>query len=389
MNDSCKGFNKKNLMIIGSIGLFLCSFCSPTISAELSYVTPTYVKPITTPYEQFNDINPNWSVNGKVISYERFDTLTHEIVLVDSTGQRLKRVTTNTSKDEDLALLLPEIEQSHYFAFNISWSSDNEHYVFISNGSTNNFDLYLGSIADKSITRITTHDAIDNQAHWSPNSEQLVFVSSRQGRANLHIYDINSKKVSSLTKLSSDTLNPIWSPNGEKLAFMHGEGNVYQIYVIDDISEPTKSLRRITNLPNNNNIRPSWSPDGSKIAFFTLDLEQSQHHWKIAVIDANSRASISDSTIDQYVISNHVIQNSFNGPSWLPDNTHIAYVQHIDDHYNPIHLVNIHSKKQGLILTNTKMNRDVSCSSNGTLAFQSQDEQWSRIFIAKLPGFKG
>jgi len=381
---STKNTITAHILLAGIISTFSLS----VMCADLKYITPTFVKPVTTPYEQFNDINPSWSVNGETVSYERFDSLTHEIVLVDSNGERIKHVTTNVSDDPDLALLLPEISQSHYFAFNISWSADSERYVFVSNGTTNNFDLYLGSMVDKNVTRITSHDAIDNQANWSPNAEKLVFVSSRLGRANLHIYDINSKTISSLNGLNADKLNPIWSPDGKKLAFMQGEGNVYQIFVIDDIKNPKQTLRQVTNLPNNNNIRPSWSPDGSKIAFFTLDLQQATQFWKIAVINSNSHTIITEESLDQHIVSSQVIQNSLNGPSWLPDNTHIAYIQYIDDHYNPIHLVNIYNKSQGLVLTNTKMNRDVSCSSKGTLAFQSQDEQWSRIFIAKLPGFK-
>jgi len=364
------------------------SFPFSSIAEELHYITPSFVKTVTTPYEQFNDINPNWSVNGDTISYERFDSVIHEIVLVDSYGKRVKRISTNASDDTDLSLLLPEINQAHYFSFNISWSADSERYVFVSNGKTNNFDLYLGNTKDNNITRLTNHVAIDNQANWSPNADKLVFVSSRLGRANLHIYDIKSKTIRSITDLNADTLNPTWSPDGNKIAFMHGEGNVYQIFIVDDINNPKASLRQITDLPNNNNIRPSWSPDGSKIAFFTLDLQQTQQYWQIAVINDTSQSMITADILDQHIVSSQVIQNSLNGPSWLPDNTHIAYVQYIDDHYNPIHLVNINNKKQGLVLTNTKMNRDVSCSANGTLAFQSQDEQWSRIFIAKLPGFK-
>ena len=356
----------------------------------LQYITPTYVKSVTAPYEQFNDINPNWSLDGDTISYERFDSLTHEIVLVDKDGERLKLVSTNADDDSDLDLLLPEITQSQYFAFNISWSPDNENYVFISNGSSDNFDLYLGNLNDKEVTRITNHEAIDNQAQWSPKSDKFVFVSSRLDRANLHIYDIKTKQISLVTSQVSDTLNPVWSPDGSKIAFMQGEGNSFQIYIIDDINHPKKTLRKITNLPGSNNIRPSWSPNGKKLSFFTLNIEQSlQQHWQIAVVDSNTTTAITPQTINQHIVSDHVIQNSLNGPSWLPDNKHIAYIQYIDDTYNPIHLVNITNKQQGLVLTNTKMNRDVSCSTNGTLAFQSQDEQWSRIFIAKLPGFKG
>jgi len=376
-----------NLLVVTFL---ILSFHSLSLNAEnLSYITPTHIQSVTDPYEHYNDINPSWSSDGKIISYERFDATNHEIVLVDQKGERIKFVSTKSNDEDDLALLLPELDSTPYFAFNISWASDNKQYIFVSNGSSDNFDLYQGNTIDKEPKRITHHESIDNQAQWSPSSAQVVFVSSRDNKANLYLFDISTKKPTSLLSLTEDAINPVWSPDGKKIAFMLGKGNIFQIYVIDDIKNANESIRQLTDLTFYNNIRPSWSPDGSKIAFFTLQTKNNEdQQWDIAVVNSALAQPVTDANISRHIVSSNVIQNSLKGPSWIPDNKHIAYVQYIDDLYNPIHLVNVNNKHQALIITNTKMNRDVSCSSTGTLVFQSQDEQWSRIFTAKLPGFE-
>jgi hypothetical protein len=47
-------------------------------------------------------------------------------------------------------------------------------------------------------------------------------------------------------------------------------------------------------------------------------------------------------------------------------------------------MVDITEKKNIAINTQTKMNHDVACSADGTLAFRAQVEQWDHIYIAKL-----
>jgi len=383
---SRKYYHMTNKFILFII-LLLC-VQAMTWSADIGFVSPVYVKSISEPYERYNDINPSWSHASEYISFERYDALSHEIVVVDTDGKLVKNISTKTSPDVELSELLPELSDSTHFSFNMHWATNSDSFVFVSNGKTDNFDIYSGDIADTTIHRLTTHNAIDNQVHWAPNTKQLAFISSRQGKAGLMLYNFATKKVSPALSGNYDVLNPVWSPTGDKIALMIGDSNRFQIYVIDDIKNADSSLRAITNFPHRNNIRPSWSPDGKHLAFFSIDINQDSNlAWQLLVVDANNNSQISKNSIQKHILSDHVIQNSVYGPCWLPDNKHIAYIQYIDDSYNPIHIVNTKNKKQGLVITNTKINRDLSCSPSGMLAFQSQDKQWSRIFIAKLPGY--
>lgn len=359
---------------------------SSAYASEISLAAkPDYVKSITNPYEQYNDIHPTWSADGNIISFERYDTGKHEIILSDRKGKKLQTIAISSASEFSLDDLLGETSNSMSFNSGISWAPDNSQFVFTSNGKFNNFDLYLGNFGQSQSKRITFHHQKDSQATWSPNGKYIAFVSSRNGHAQLYRYDTESSEIVKLLDKDHDTFYPSWSPDSTKLVFMQERNNTYQIFVIDNIEKPEKSLRQVTEL-NSHSIKPSWSMDGSKLAFYHSSNSSNQDEvWDILVVDYAAGSLITSKTINKHIVANNVILNSESGPTWLPDNSHIAYVSNENERYNPIHLVNIHSKKTILFNTDTKLNKDLSCSKDGILAFQTQDRQWSRIFIAKLP----
>ena len=68
----------------------------------------------------------------------------------------------------------------------------------------------------------------------------------------------------------------------------------------------------------------------------------------------------------------------------MPDSQRIVYVKNDRQEYNPIYLVDLKAKTNLPIKTDTKMNHDVVCSADGTIAFRAQVHQWDQIFLAKL-----
>jgi Tol biopolymer transport system component len=68
----------------------------------------------------------------------------------------------------------------------------------------------------------------------------------------------------------------------------------------------------------------------------------------------------------------------------MPDSRRIVYVKNERQEYHPIYVVNVRDKVSKLLKTDTKMNHDVACSSDGTIAFRAQVDQWDRIFVARM-----
>ncbi|HLU88548.1 MAG TPA: DPP IV N-terminal domain-containing protein, partial [Cyclobacteriaceae bacterium] len=98
---------------------------------------------------------------------------------------------------------------------------------------------------------------------WSPDGQQLVFHSYRDG--NYHIYTIN-KDGSGLTQLTSgisDNREPHWSPDGSSVIFSSDRSGNYDIWKLDLNS---RDLRQLTTDPANDS-NPAFSSSGDKIAF--------------------------------------------------------------------------------------------------------------------------
>jgi len=376
---------------ISAIGLLTTSWlwAFSAIANESEITHPQYVQTITNPYEQNNDIHPSWSRDGEIISFERYDSEKHEIILTDKQGVQLQTISISANKEFNLDDILGESDNGVSFNSGISWAPKGDKFVFTSNGKFNNFDLYTGKLGVSQSKRITYHHQKDSHANWSYDGRYIAFISSRSGWAQLYRFDTQTGEILNLLDNKYNSFYPIWSPDSKKLAFMQEIDDVFQIFVIDDIEKPSASLRALTKL-SDINLRPSWSEDGRQIAFFHYNKASELNPiWDIVMLQSNRETPLLDKDIDKHTIANNVIINSETGPTWIPNSNHIAYVKNINEKYNPIYLVNLKTNKHTLFRTNTNLNKDLACSKDGILAFQSQDKQWSRIFISKLPDFKG
>jgi Tol biopolymer transport system component len=109
--------------------------------------------------------------------------------------------------------------------YNAAWAPDGGSIVFTSerNGSA---DLFRVKPDGAGLTRLTTDPAYDDQAAFSPDSKQLVFVSTRgNGLANLWIMEIATGHASQLTAVAGGNFRPSWSADGKWIAFSSGRGN--------------------------------------------------------------------------------------------------------------------------------------------------------------------
>ena len=76
------------------------------------------------------------------------------------------------------------------------------------------------------LTRLTTDPAYDDQAAFSPDGKQLVFVSTRSGgSAHLWTMDLATQSAKALTSGTGGDFRPSWSPDGKWIAFSSDRGN--------------------------------------------------------------------------------------------------------------------------------------------------------------------
>jgi Tol biopolymer transport system component len=168
--------------------------------------------------------------------------------------------------------------------YNASYSADGKWVVFTSerNGSA---EIYRVKTDGTGLERLTDNVAYDDQATFSPDGRQIVFVCSREGgRSNLWLLDVATHKVARLTKGAWGDFRPAYSPDGKWIAFSSDRNTPYktadgrweQAQLIDIyLMHPDGTAVRRLTTPGGYCGSPKWSRDGQKIAAYCMTGQES------------------------------------------------------------------------------------------------------------------
>src|SRR5437867_10217093 len=110
---------------------------------------------------------------------------------------------------------------------------------------------------------------VDYESFWSPDSRQIVLVSSRHGGMKVPVMNADSGSrgadMRQLTFGRDEDDSPAWSPDGRKIAFVSIRAGVSHMFVMNANGT---NVRQLTN-GNAENIHPTWAPDSQRILFNT------------------------------------------------------------------------------------------------------------------------
>ncbi len=349
-------------------------------------IVPRFVRPLAGTAPGSNDANPVWSPDGALVAFERSRGEGKEIVIARSNGAIVKTVSLRPPDEEGgMPGLLPGDSGEASFNAEISWSPTGRRFVFMSNGGEGNYDLYLGTFGEAPAVRLTSPREKDGHAHWSPASDSMVvFVSGRTGKGDVYLMDLATWTPTRLTSGGKPYLYPRWSPDGKRIAVTAGENENHDIYVIDNVARPRETTRALTSW-RFDDIRPVFSPDGRKIAFYSnYNPDGNPRVWSIVVIAADGTDSRDEASLAARVAAADVVPDVETGPAWMPDGAGIVFVKNARQEYNPIHVVELATGIERPLKTETKMNHDVACAPDGTIAFRAQVDQWDHLFVAQV-----
>ena len=96
--------------------------------------------------------------------------------------------------------------------------------------------------------RVTDSEAPEYGLSWSPNGKRLLFVTERDGNAEIYSVEIKDRGMAdNLTRMTHNEVRdaqPTWSPNGKRIAFVSYLDGDAEIFVMESNGE---SQQRLTN----------------------------------------------------------------------------------------------------------------------------------------------
>ena len=201
------------------------------------------------------DVQPSWAPSGKAVHFSSFRSGGLNLWRVPMDGQGLpagvpRQLTTGAGQDAELAIA-PDGKR---VAFAILRQNADVWRLGVDPASGRTSGAPEEVIA-------TTRE--DSRAEWSPDGGTIAFNSDRAGEMNLWLHSLADRSVKQLTRGAGGDFQPTWSPDGRTIAFFSSRAGNADVWTV---AVDTGELRQLTREPSLD-INPFFSPDGTQIAF--------------------------------------------------------------------------------------------------------------------------
>lgn len=206
--------------------------------------------------------SPRWAPGRGKIAFDLRNAITRrrDVHLMNADGTNMQKVTNSSGTT---------------FYRNPAWSPDGSQLAFEC-GNPAGWQICV-SAADGSNLKRVTDGGNNRNPDWSPDGKRLVFHSDQDSTpaasqafrgSDVYVMNADGSNVRRLTVTAAGrtSQDPAWSRRGEQIAFMSTRDGAAQIYAIR--SDGTR-LRRLTH-DNKPAGHPRWSPDGHELIFHSI-----------------------------------------------------------------------------------------------------------------------
>lgn len=166
--------------------------------------------------------------------------------------------------------------------YNPAWSADGKWIAFTSERA-GSADLYRMHPDGTGLERLTDSPAFDDQAAFSPDGNDIVFVTTRAGgTADLWTLDVKTKRAKPLTSGPGGDFRPAWSPDGRWVAFSSDRESslpmakgrwehlhLVDVYIVHPDGSGLKRLSRHGDFCGS----PKWSRDSMSVIAYCMPAE--------------------------------------------------------------------------------------------------------------------
>jgi Tol biopolymer transport system component/tetratricopeptide (TPR) repeat protein len=251
------------------------------------------------------------------------------------------------------------VRLTNNLSFNIQpdWSPDGNQIVFASNRE-GHYQIYVMNADGANTTRLTYNLTDDSMPAWSPDGRRIAFTSKRAGDDEVYVMNADGSNQTNLSHNRAADSRPAWSPDGKRIAFVSNrdaERNAYDIYVMD---ADGKDQTRLTN-DSHLNSDPAWSPDGQKIAF----VSNRTGNFEIYTMGA-------DGSNPKNITNNPAFDGK---PAWSPDGARIAFTSNRSNGNFNIYVINADGSNARNVTANTVIDDEPAWSPDGSkIVYQSE-----------------
>ena len=256
---------------------------------------------------------------------------------------------------------------------NLDWSPDSQKIVYQQKINDVDQDIFVYSLETRQSENVTNNPAFDAVPSFSPDGNQIVFASLRDGNAEIYLMNADGSDVRRLTNHPAWDSHPVFSPDGTAIAFPSDRDNESSdVYLMN---ADGSGVRRLTDWPTNESVGPGgWSPDGTKIAF-TADRDGSDDIFVISAEIFHPHLILADENTNLHF------------PSYSPDGRQIAYQAEIEDKRVELRVFDVENRQSRVLLKTDNTEISPVFSPDGTrIAIQIRIESNAEICLIKTDG---
>jgi len=211
---------------------------------------------------------PDWSPDGKLIAASQMGDNQSDIVILDTTGARVRQLTKNYTGRKSVA--------DTAWGRKPAWSPDGKQVAFISDDGQVadagykmiDMSLFMVDADGKNLKKLVVPYFFTGGVDWptwSPDGKQISYDHFETGKTSqIYAYTLSTDRERALTEHPEGAYAPAWSPDGKWIAFTRRNQGKHDIYAL-----PVAGGDPVKLTDSGANLAPCWSPDGSLLAYIT------------------------------------------------------------------------------------------------------------------------